>query len=1006
MESIAPLQTMPPSGSPFSAEELSQHTGFLRALARGLLADETRAEDLVQDTLVVALERPPRERGSVRAWLATVARRMALNSLRGEGRRRRREESAARSELQPSHAEALDRLELSRVLSELVLELREPYRTTIYLRFYEGLGPKAIASRLSLPVKTVKTRLSRALAELRARLDERSLDHRRWNAALVAIALPPATGTSGAAAVAGWLAGGVAVKKLALAASLLAFVFLSWLGVRSGVLGSRASSSRAALPELAPASPSPHSSPVASTEPTSTEQRSPAPAPSESRLTGALIVHLTWARTGEPAGGVWLDAICASDPAPRQERFQARTADDGSARFDTLFAGKVDLIVDRGFRLEAEVAAGEMREVELEVPSGIDIVGSVVAPNGDPVGGAEIWVLGMKGSWFAWHPLASSSAHGRFQLWNLASSARFGARATGWLPSLTYERGDLPSTPNGERQARLVLGEPGGQAAGRVLDPEGRPVEGARVLIGPRGGWSVSSPRDERGEVAEYVPAVTDAAGVFQYPGEVELGLQPAYATARGFPVWSGHVEIREGERAWLEVPLAQPARIVGRVLRKDGTAVAGARVVASEEFGGGWHRDAFPPSGAKTDADGRFELDWIAPGEQELNAYVPGDARLGKVQAKVRCFAGQSSSVELTLDRGFTIRGRVVDAERRPLSGWHVFGEPFENGLVHPRQDKTDEDGSFLLANLGDCPWLLNVGAPGEFGIPARGEVPQVLPGAEDVEIVVESTVIEPARLVGRLVLPDGRPPQDVELVINRQGDNRGLFVDFDATSGDFHHEAHLPGKYSLRAIRGSKLLAESPLLELIAGQATDVGVLRIEAPGRFELTLLGVPAEEMGSLSMWLDRSIASSEPLALKDGRFCSGELAPGRWLLRCLESDLFVPQLEIEIRPGETTTLEVEARATHQVLLEFDVAHPVAKLDRVEAEVRDEAGDIVQVYRDWVPDFIGPGELRYFVLRLPRGRFHVDVSTQAGLRGSIVLDVSEATAASGPFTVALR
>ena len=58
---------------PLDPAELS----WLRSLARALLADTHAADDLVQDTLVATLDRPVPEGAPRRAWLATVARRLA-----------------------------------------------------------------------------------------------------------------------------------------------------------------------------------------------------------------------------------------------------------------------------------------------------------------------------------------------------------------------------------------------------------------------------------------------------------------------------------------------------------------------------------------------------------------------------------------------------------------------------------------------------------------------------------------------------------------------------------------------------------------------------------------------------------------------------------------------------------------------------------------------------------------------------------------------------------------
>ena len=156
------------------AGELFRHAEFLKRLARGLLRDEQLAEDVAQDAFVLALERPPRAGGALSVWLARVVRNLALNRQQGERRRAAREELAARAERDDTDQQAAERLELQRFVAERVARLDEAKRTAIYLRYYEGLEPQAIGARLGVPVKTVKTRLARGLAELRSSLDARA----------------------------------------------------------------------------------------------------------------------------------------------------------------------------------------------------------------------------------------------------------------------------------------------------------------------------------------------------------------------------------------------------------------------------------------------------------------------------------------------------------------------------------------------------------------------------------------------------------------------------------------------------------------------------------------------------------------------------------------------------------------------------------------------------------------------------------------------------------------
>ncbi len=173
-----------------SAETLLRHADFLKNLARRLLdGSGDLAEDAVQDTMVAALERPPRDERNVRGWLATVTANFARMRRRAETRRRAREFAVARREATSDTALAAERLEIERKVVAAAHALPEPYRSTIVLRFFEGLSPREIARRQDIPAETVRTRIKRALRRLREDLDT-SHDGQRgtWQRALAPIA--------------------------------------------------------------------------------------------------------------------------------------------------------------------------------------------------------------------------------------------------------------------------------------------------------------------------------------------------------------------------------------------------------------------------------------------------------------------------------------------------------------------------------------------------------------------------------------------------------------------------------------------------------------------------------------------------------------------------------------------------------------------------------------------------------------------------------------------------
>lgn len=160
-----------PQPLPMSSVELAGHLEFVRRVAHALVRDAAAAEDLAQDAWVAALERPGTLRGSLRAWLAVVLRNRAALALRRGDRRQRREREREHPGPETPTAEIVERMELHGRVVAAVLELPEPYREVVLLRYFRDESPAGIAARLGLPEPTVRTRLARAQERLRQRLD-------------------------------------------------------------------------------------------------------------------------------------------------------------------------------------------------------------------------------------------------------------------------------------------------------------------------------------------------------------------------------------------------------------------------------------------------------------------------------------------------------------------------------------------------------------------------------------------------------------------------------------------------------------------------------------------------------------------------------------------------------------------------------------------------------------------------------------------------------------------
>jgi len=143
-------------------------------LAYGIAGDE--AEDAVQEAFVRTFRKLDTYRPSsaFRPWLFTIVANEARNRRRSMSRRASLE-LRVREQAQPI-ATAADTLAIEHEqrlrLLAAVNELADHHREVVALRFFAGLNESETAEVLSCPAGTAKSRLSRALEQLRTALGE------------------------------------------------------------------------------------------------------------------------------------------------------------------------------------------------------------------------------------------------------------------------------------------------------------------------------------------------------------------------------------------------------------------------------------------------------------------------------------------------------------------------------------------------------------------------------------------------------------------------------------------------------------------------------------------------------------------------------------------------------------------------------------------------------------------------------------------------------------------
>jgi RNA polymerase sigma-70 factor (ECF subfamily) len=165
------------------AELYDRYGPLLYGVAYRVVGQRADADEVVVETFVQAWREAARfqpARGSVAAWLTTIARSRALDLVRARARRERMTAVAAAD--RPTAAPAMgdwpaadpaasyDQVERRRHVLEAMAALSPPQRLAIELAFFEGLSQSEIAERLNEPLGTVKTRVRLGMLKLREAL--------------------------------------------------------------------------------------------------------------------------------------------------------------------------------------------------------------------------------------------------------------------------------------------------------------------------------------------------------------------------------------------------------------------------------------------------------------------------------------------------------------------------------------------------------------------------------------------------------------------------------------------------------------------------------------------------------------------------------------------------------------------------------------------------------------------------------------------------------------------
>jgi hypothetical protein len=508
-------------------------------------------------------------------------------------------------------------------------------------------------------------------------------------------------------------------------------------------------------------------------------------------------------------------------------------------------------------RLPNETLTARAPTVVVTVDRGIAVSGKVVRPDGTPVAGASVDTP------TAMMPRqAATNSDGTFTLTGLAAGPA--------VLTAHSSDGNLSSRPLTVTApaSDITLTIPrGARIEGRVLDrATQQPVTDFAVGLPPR-----TQRPFEAGARQEKTIHSDDGSYAID---NVPPGLADLSVRASGYVTGSrGDINTEDGKTvSGIDIQLDRGATISGRV-SAGGNAVAGAEV-----------RQAAMgmPSTTRvtTDADGLYKIESIPEGNRLIEFQKAGFIT---VQKPVEAKAGKDVRLDVELDPGHELRGRVVDRSGRGVAGAFIAATNAGDrrggnmGLI-----ASDADGTFVAAGLAD----------GKYQVTARKEG-MVSADASDVDVPqtrpLTLTLDTGATITGRVT---GVPAEELTRVIVSASGGTSRNQTYPDASGNFTLPGLPDGQVRVNAMLttpGTRRMAPSKTVVIENGVAPAVEINfeeGINVSGR--VTKGGAPLES-GSIAFIPSGARTGSDrqyvnAMISPDGTYTAAGLSIGDYSVR--------------------------------------------------------------------------------------------------------------------------
>jgi protocatechuate 3,4-dioxygenase beta subunit len=312
-------------------------------------------------------------------------------------------------------------------------------------------------------------------------------------------------------------------------------------------------------------------------------------------------------------------------------------------------------------------------------------------------------------------------------------------------------------------------------------------------------------------------------------PGRLRVMVETeeAFATTE-----SREIALEDGETvAGVELDLSQAGSVAGKVVDSDGNPIADAEVVARGERSPRARR-------TMTTSRGGFRIDRFPSGSARLR--IRADGYSEQVVEDVAVSPGEVSVVEVTLERGSGVWGKVTTPDGKPARRAFVMllsGEE-EAAIVRTRRD-----GSYRLDVRPEPGARVLAVSPAR----AKSQPAAARPGAR-----VDLTLGGGGIVRGRVVDSDGEPVTDFEVGVESMEVEEPVPYrarangqrDYVSSDGTFEFGLLRPGRYWLRANASGHAPGAAGPVVVTADHKSDEVIIELTSGG----TLAGTVTDDKG--------------------------------------------------------------------------------------------------------------------------------------------------------------